>query len=192
MSDPGAKLYCPSCGEQVETFIMLDESGESHHCFICGVKLDGGSGRSVKSLEMMLIAEDSMVFREVLTDKILELGLAGEVETANDGEEFIALFTRRLVRGQPVSLAVMDIRMPGMNGVNAAMAMRAIERGMERKRLVPILFFSSVRCDDTLRDVFKHCAPARYINKGNAASPEELSERLVEVINGLLAESGKK
>ncbi len=82
--------------------------------------------------------------------------------------------------------------MPGINGVNAAMALRAEEKGLAKKKPVPILFFSSVKYNDTLKDIFQHCSPARYINKGNSASPEELSERLLQVISRLMSESPAK
>jgi CheY-like chemotaxis protein len=189
MSTGTKRMYCPSCGEEVDTFLMLDGADESHHCFFCGVRLTGEKPVAQKSLETMLVAEDSAVFREVLQDRILEMGIAREVECADNGEEFITLFTRRLLKKLPVSVAVMDIRMPQMNGINAAMALRAIEKGMGVKKPTPILFFSSVKCDDNLKQVFQHCAPARYINKGNADSPEQLTDRLLQVLGRLLAES---
>jgi CheY-like chemotaxis protein len=194
MTEAAKRMYCPSCGETVDTFVMLDtEMREEFHCFVCGAVLSGETPLAVKALEMMLVAEDSMVFREVLHDKIVERGIARQVEMADNGEEFLAKFTRRLAHDLPVSLAVLDIRMPGMNGVNAAMAMRAVEKGFGVRRPAPILFFSSVKCDDTLKELFKRCAPARYINKGASPSPENLADRLVEVIQRLLTESsGKK
>jgi len=145
MTDAAKRMYCPSCGEDVETFVMLDQGEESHRCFVCGAVLSAEAGTELKPLEMMLVAEDSMVFREVLKDKITELGISNDVAMAKDGEEFIALFTYRVANDKPISLAVLDIRMPGMNGVNAAMAMRAVEKGLNRRRPVPILFFSSVK-----------------------------------------------
>lgn len=170
------------------------EGDEVDHCFVCGAALAGEKAPSaIKSLEMMLVAEDSMVFREVLKDKIMEMGLARKVEVTDNGEQFVCALTRILAGSGTVSLAILDIRMPIMSGINAALAMRAVEKGLSRKRPVPILFFSSMRCDDTLRNVLKHCAPARYINKGASASPDGLADRLVEVIRRLLEESsGKK
>jgi CheY-like chemotaxis protein len=186
-------MYCASCGEMVDTFVMLDtDMVEKHHCFVCGAALSGEAPAAAKALEMMLVAEDSMVFREVLQDKIVERGIARQLDMADNGEEFLDKFTRRLANNLPVSLAVLDIRMPGMNGVNAAMAMRAVERGLGLKRPVPILFFSSVKCDDTLKELFQRCSPARYINKGASPSPEDLADRLVEVIQRLLSESAAK
>ena len=195
MPEGSKKIYCPSCGEKVDTFVMLDtELTENYHCFACGAQLsEGKAGSGRKPLELMLVAEDSMVFREVIRDKIIELEIAKDVVLSPNGEEFLAVFTHRVSHNHPVSLAVLDIRMPGMNGINAAMALRAVERGLGVKRPTPILFFSTVQCDDTLREVLKRCAPARYINKGASPSPEGLADRLAEVINRLISESsGKK
>jgi len=186
------KMYCPSCGEDVSTFVVFEGEGESKCCFQCGMNLSAAASRNARILDYMLVAEDSLVFREVLKDKVEELGIAKEVGLAGNGEEFLETFTQRAFAKKPLSVAVLDIRMPGMNGMNAAMALRAIERGLGKKKPVPILFFSSLKCDDTLREVFKRCAPARYINKGNATSPDELSDRLVEVINRLMLESSRK
>jgi CheY-like chemotaxis protein len=91
-----------------------------------------------------------------------------------------------------VSLCILDIRMPVFNGVNAAMALRSIEKGFERPRKTPILFFSTVKCDDTLREVLRFTSPSRYINKGASDSPDQLADRLLEVVQRLLQESGSK
>lgn len=192
MSETVKRIYCPSCGEEVDTYVIFDAGAEELHCFICGMALTGASAPAMRPLQTMLVAEDSRVFREVLTDKIVELGMAREVEVADHGEEFLEIFTRRLHQGLPVSLAVLDIRMPLMDGVNAAIAMRAIERGLGGRRPVPILFFSSMRCDEAMKAIFQRCAPARYINKGASQSPEDLADRLVEVIKRLMEESGRK
>lgn len=69
---------------------MLEGDEEVDHCFVCGAALAGEKAPSaIKSLEMMLVAEDSMVFREVLKDKIMEMGLAKKVEVTDNGEQFV-------------------------------------------------------------------------------------------------------
>ena len=186
-------MYCPYCGEEVDTYVMLVEGDEQHHCFSCSSPLgDEKPASGFKPLETILVAEDSAVFREVLRDKLIEKDLSKNAVVAGNGEEFLTLFTNRLFRSQPVSLCILDIRMPVFNGVNAAMALRSIEKGFERPRKTPILFFSTVKCDDTLREVLRFTAPARYINKGASDSPDELADRLVEVIQRLILESGSK
>jgi CheY-like chemotaxis protein len=187
------KMYCPSCGQEVETFVMFQEGDEKHFCFICSSPLeDSKEVKPIKTLDTILIAEDSAVFREVLRDKLAEQQVAKNVVVSGNGEEFLTIFTNRLYKKRPVSLAILDIKMPVFNGVNAAMALRSIEKGFEMKRHAPILFFSSVVCDDTLREVLKFCSPARYINKGSGSSPDELAQRLYDVICRLLQESSPK
>jgi CheY-like chemotaxis protein len=159
MSSTVQRRYCPSCGEEVDTYVILDAGVEQLHCFICGAALTGEAGPGFKPLPFMLVAEDSRVFREVLKDKVLELGMAEEVELAEQGERFITLFTHRVSQGQPVSLAVLDIQMPIMDGIHAGLALRAVERGLKKQRPTPILFFASVRCDEDMRVLFTRCAP---------------------------------
>jgi len=187
------RMYCPYCGEEVDTYLMLVEGDEQHHCFVCSSPLgEEQPAASFKALETILVAEDSAVFREVLRDKLVEKELTKNAVMTANGEEFLTLFTNRLYRSQPVSLCILDIRMPVFNGVNAAMALRSIEKGFERPRKTPILFFSTVKCDDTLREVLRFTSPSRYINKGASDSPDQLADRLLEVVQRLLQESGSK
>lgn len=184
-------MYCPYCGEEVDTFLMLVEGEEQHHCFVCSSPL--GEERPVggfKALDTILVAEDSAVFREVLRDKLVEQGLTRNAVMTANGEEFLTVFTNRLFRSQPVSLCILDIRMPVFNGVNAALALRSIEKGFERPRRTPILFFSTVKCDEALREALRYTSPSRYINKGTSNSPDELAARLLEVVQRLLREPG--
>jgi CheY-like chemotaxis protein len=187
-------MYCPSCGEEVDTFLMLVEDEEQHHCFVCSSPLsqERSAAGGFKPLDSILVAEDSAVFREVLRDKLTEKDLTKNAVMAGNGEEFLTIFTNRLYRNQPISLCILDIRMPVFNGVNAAMALRSIEKGFERTRKIPILFFSSVKCDEQLREILKFTAPSRYINKGASDSPDELADRLLDVVQRLLLESGSK
>jgi CheY-like chemotaxis protein len=194
MADTQSKrMYCPSCGQDVETFVMLQDGDERHFCFLCSSPLSEKPEQvPMKTLDTILVADDSAVFREVLKDKLSEKQVAKNVIMSGNGEEILTLFTNRLSKKQPISLVILDIRMPVFNGVNAAMAIRGVEKGFETRRRVPILFFSSVVCDETLREVLKHCTPARYINKGSSSSPDELAQRLYEVVCRLIQDSGKK
>ncbi len=193
MADSSKRMYCPSCGQDVETFIMLQDGDEKHFCFLCSSPISGKEAVApLKTLDTILVADDSAVFREVLKDKLSEKQAAKNVIMSSNGEEILTLFTNRLFKKQPISLVILDIRMPVFNGVNAAMAIRGVEKGFEVRRHVPILFFSTVVCDDTLREVLKHCTPARYINKGSGSSPDELAQRLYEVICHLIEESTRK
>ena len=65
--------------------------------------------------------------------------------------------------------------MPVVNGVNAAIAMRAIEKGYDLKKPIPILFFTAKQCDETFKKVLSYTTPAKYINKGTGTSPDPLT-----------------
>jgi CheY-like chemotaxis protein len=79
----------------------------------------------------VLAAEDNPTNRLVLKTLLEQLGVA--VHIVGDGEEAIAAW-----RGAPWDLVLMDIRMPGLDGVAATRAIRAEEAATGRPR-TPIL-----------------------------------------------------
>lgn len=192
MAEPN-KLYCPSCGEDVEYFVMLSEGNELTHCSICGLILqreepDAKAHERIKTLQNVVAAEDSPVLLKTLSQMLVDRNITKTVEACKNGEEFISSVVERLKNNLPISLVILDVNMPVLNGINAAVIFRAIERGFGKKRPTPILFFTSYRCDDTFKKVLKYCAPAKYINKGTGSSPEEFAQRLYQVVSQLLAE----
>jgi len=189
-----SKLYCPSCGEQVEFFVMLTEGDEIKHCSVCGLILheeqarpSGASSKQMKTLQHVVAAEDSAILLKTVSRMLQDKKIAKSVDACKNGEEFIATVVERVKGGGPISLAILDVNMPILNGINAAVIFRAIEKGFARKR-TPILFFTSYKCDDTFKKVLKYCQPAKYINKGTGSSPEEFAERLYQVVFQLLTE----
>ena len=190
MANP-AKLFCPSCGEDVEYFVMVSGGEELAHCSTCGLILqmpDQKKTQALRSLQYVIAAEDSPLLLKTISHMIQEKGISKEVESCKDGEQFIIKATERLKGNNQVSLAILDVAMPILNGINAAVIFRAIEKGFGKKRFTPILFFTSYKCDDTFKKVLKYAAPAKYINKGTGSSPAEFAERLFEVISQLLSE----
>lgn len=192
MTNPG-KLFCPSCGEEVEYFVMVSGGEELAHCSNCGLILETErqpvkKEPKIRPLQYVIAAEDSPLLLKTITNMMLEKGIAKQVESCRNGEEFITKVTERLKNNQLISLSILDVAMPILNGINAAVIFRAIEKGFERKRFTPILFFTSYKCDETFKKVLKYAAPAKYINKGTGASPEQFAERLLQVIYQLLAE----
>lgn len=188
-----SKLYCPSCGEQVEYFVMLSEGNELAHCSICGLILQREepgkkTQERIKTLQNVVAAEDSPILLKTLSQMLVDRSITKTVESCKNGEEFIVSVVERLKKNLPISLVILDVNMPILNGINAAVIFRAIERGFGKKRPTPILFFTSYRCDDTFKKVLKYCAPAKYINKGTGSSPEEFAQRLYQVVYQLLAE----
>lgn len=190
------KGYCMSCGQEVELFVMLVDGRDQPHCFLCGTPVEEGLKQNkspqplkIKTLDTIMLADDSALVRELIVDKLTELKAARKLVALASGEEFLESFTRKLIEKTPPQLVILDIRMPGINGINTGFAARCIERGFGKSSPVPLIFFSSVVCDDTLKAALTRLSPARYINKGASATPDDLAARIVNVISKLLSEN---
>ncbi len=190
MANKTEKMFCPSCGEMVEYFVMLTEGDEIRHCSTCGLILhnEPAEQEQIKTLQSVMAAEDSSILLKTLSNMMISKKIAKKVIPCKNGEEFIAQVVESLKSNHPASMVILDVGMPILNGINAAVILRAIEKGYGRKRPVPILFFTAYKCDDTFKKVLKYCQPAKYINKGTGSSPDEFAERLYQVIFQLLAE----
>jgi|GEM_PF-4649525 len=177
---------------QVELFYMLVEGVDKPHCFLCGTPIEESKAAAappkIKTLDLIILADDSALAREVMVDKLIALKAARKVIALTDGEKFLESFTRKLIEKSPPQMVILDIRMPGINGVNAGLAARCIEKAFKKPNPTPLIFFSSVVCDDTLKAAMRRLTPARYINKGASATPDDLATRIVGVISRLLAE----
>lgn len=132
----------------------------------------------------VLMAEDTALLREIVKDALVQNGISQQVRGCANGEEFLQAVAEALVARQPLDLAILDVEMPILSGYHAAIALRALERGL-RIRATPIVFFTAFPCDDTFKKVLEHCQPARYLNKGADSSPPRIAGRLVQVLSSL-------
>ena len=133
-----------------------------------------------------MVAEDSPTLLRKVAEMLESKKIAQSVISCKNGQEFLETAVSRMKADLPISLAILDINMPILNGVNASIALRSVERAMEGGGKIPILYFTSHQCDAQLKKVLNYTAPAHYINKGTGSSPEEFANRLYEVIAGLL------
>jgi len=138
-------------------------------------------------LETVFTVEDSTLIQALLNDMMVEEGLTRRVIPCKNGYEFLGRFVRESMTNSSVGLVVMDVKMPVLNGISSAVAMRAHEKALGLEP-VPLLFFTSKRGDETLRKVLVHTAPAMYINKGASSSPTDLKDRITKVVRQLLRE----
>lgn len=180
------RAYCPSCGEEVDVFFMISGGEERPHCSQCGLILQVVKEKPPRALETLVIAEDSYSLRNALADVLKGRGIAKEVIGCADGKEFLAKITDLFKANRSVNLVILDVNMPNIDGINAAKTLRALEEGFKRKGHIPILFFSVVRCDDNFKRFIQILKPAAYLNKGKEASPEQLAERVYEIIKRLM------
>jgi CheY-like chemotaxis protein len=142
-------------------------------------------------IDTIVLAEDTALIREMLKDSLVERRLSHRVVSCRNGYEFLSAYIRSRQGGpeqRGVGLVILDVVMPILNGVSAAVALRAHEKGLGLSA-APILFFTSKRCDETFKKVLTFCQPAMYVNKGGSSSPEHLQQRVDKVITQLLKES---
>src|SRR3972149_4334131 len=105
------KLFCPSCGEQVEYFVMLSEGDEIKHCSVCGLILHeeaAAAAAELKTLQHVVAAGDSMGLVKTVSRMLVEKNTPKWVAACKNGEEFIATAVERIKKGQPISLAILD------------------------------------------------------------------------------------
>ena len=182
-------MYCSACGEDVETFKMLqvhyNPPVEEICCSHCGMTIGGEEGSKAHSAGTVLVAEDSPMLREMLKDLLEGEGLADEVISCEHGVRMITAATERGIQKKPLSLLILDISMPVLNGVNAAIAFRGVEAAFKTGR-IPIVFFTGHKCDEKLKKIIQYCRPALYVNKGAVSNPDELARRIRQVIHKVI------
>ena len=176
--------YCAGCGENVETFTSLRMDNENavdeERCIHCDMRMEDLSHEQPTALGIVLLSDDSLMMREMLTDVIINNRLAREVVTSKQGAEFLTQFTRMTIERKEVSMVVLDVTMPLFGGVNAAIALRAVEKAFKIKP-TPIMFFTANKCDERFKKLLHYCKPALYLNKGISSTPEALSGRISNV-----------
>jgi CheY-like chemotaxis protein len=121
------------------------------------------------------------LLRDLLSNLLVERGLARAVRPCRDGSEFLEAFTESLVKRRPPGFMVIDVQMPIINGIHSALGARAVERGFAQAP-IPIVFFSVAKCDENFRRVLHRCAPAGYLNKETAPTPDTIGDRLSAIL----------
>lgn len=180
-----ALKFCPACGENVETYV-IDRMGKKEEvCIHCAMIVEGAHALEVPAIGRIIIADDSPLIRELLKDTFQTSNMTEDIVQCKDGGDFITSYTNNLKDKHPVSLVILDVSMPILNGVNAAIAMRSIEKGFQTPP-TPILFFTAQKCDENFQKVLNYCKPCQYVNKGVSSSPDQLASRVMQVVKMLL------
>ena len=117
----------------------------------------------------VLVAEDQIEGRELVVDLLSRAGF--RVEAVEDGAEAVAA-----AAGLPYDIVLMDIRMPGMDGLEAARRIRALDGAAGR---VPII---ALTANASAADLAEHRAAGMDTT---VAKPID-AERLIAVIHRTL------
>jgi len=188
-----APVHCAACGEGVEAYpVDLGGGASELRCLQCGLPLEKRpAGASAARFRRVLVADDSPFFLASLEETLTSRRLAGEILKARDGAEAVEMAAAALRERRPPALVILDLLMPRLNGLHAAIALRAVERAFGAHR-ADILFLSGRRLDATLRPLLEELAPAYYLNKGSdgAALPQRLEEVLVAL--GAASKAGRR
>ncbi len=187
-----ATQYCLCCGEDVPTNTVYRDGNTEITCLYCGFVLGLKEEDSQTAAACILTADDSAMICNLMTRILEDKGLAKEVQSFENGMTFLAAFQKRISANEEVSLAILDLQMPVMDGLKAAMTMRTLEKKMSLTRRTPIIFFSARKCDDALKKQLSHCTPAVYFNKGEDPDPTSVADRIDRLVSYILSRQKEK
>lgn len=118
----------------------------------------------------VLVAEDTQLLAALLKDALAAHQVARRVMVFSTGPDFLDAYTQLLNDGKPVRLLVLDIMMPGLDGLDTGRMIRNLERH-HKADPAPLVFFSSREEDDEIRAAVADCFPARFVRKRDSKSP---------------------
>lgn len=201
--DTAPRKLCPSCNDQVPT-VWRDSGGwRELRCGYCGLTLDRtregfdspaepavaadqALAQAPKQLPpLILLAEDSRLIRAIVGNHLRARFPKAQILVGTDGRRALVEAARALQVSERRGVAIFDLQMPKLNGLAAAIALRAIEEAFGRKPL-PVIFFSSVRINDSLRAAMQEVNPAAYLHKSNSDNPEAMVGRLEQVMAAMI------
>ena len=138
------------------------------------LKADAASARSDKSrVERILLAEDHKLNQEIIKRLLQKRNY--EVQCTADGAQALEAFSSSAVGAY--AAVIMDIRMPVMDGLAAAKAIRALKR--PDAKTIPIIAMSANAYDE---DVQKSLDAGMNVHLSKPIEPEKLYDKLTQLI----------
>ena len=202
------RQWCPSCAAEVEVISvsMGTEGIDRPRCANCGAFLDEDRGEgseftlptdeegpafsteaiAIPTFNAVLVVGYPDQLRGLIVEQMTQKNLAREIVPYQNGEEMIIHVINSLQNlggDNQVNLIVLDVPMAFLNGINAAIGLRAVERTYPLHKPIPLLFLTQKPCDDTFKKVIKFLSPAKYAGLGPSENPAELGPRLNRIVS---------
>jgi CheY-like chemotaxis protein len=188
--------YCLCCGENVPYNTISRQGKVQETCQYCGFVLNinvkkeetkkkNETETETVTVDCVLLADDSPLTRDIIKAMLVQKKVAESVLAFNDGQQLVSEFTKRMTGGSSVTMIILDLQMPVMDGITTARIVRNLEDKFKVPR-IPILFFSARKCDESLKKQMALYSPAVYLNKGSDTDPEILLERVDQLMSYIL------
>ena len=102
-----------------------------------------------------------------------------------DGARLVNAVTRLLLAEQPPSLIVIDLNVARVGGQSAAVAVRALERAMEKKR-IPILLYGPDASTPEIKEFCKDLGATVHLRSHDEKGREDQAKRLIKAMERVL------
>lgn len=185
--------YCPKCNkdvEVVEVSMGTRGGGATLRCAECGAvlaeKKESAPDEKLK-LSRVITAGYSDLQNDLIIAALVRTQYADVVEGCANGEEFLVKTTNLLYKRAVPKLIILEVNMPIMNGINAALCLRSIEKGIGAGK-IPILFFTQKSLDEMFTKAIKFLTPAKYVPLPPNADIETFRKRADQIAELLKAE----
>lgn len=182
--------HCVICGNEVYTHTVQVGSVSEVRCSACGFPIDVKAqvAADTEATEYIAVLDRDLHVLNFITKVLKDRHLAGEVLTAESGEDLLTMVTERLAAGQAIGLVIIGTSTPHLDGPSTALALRAVERGLRRADPTPIVFVYPAWVDDPLRGLISLCQPALYLTREGNPEESRLDERIERAVTHLLGQ----
>ena len=136
-----------------------------------------------ESFDHCLLGGYSPQQKGIIENIIREKKLAKDWISVNNGGEFVQAAAIGLRDKRPIDIVITEIRLPLLNGVQAAIAFRHLEKAFGEKTPAPIVLFTELGRDANVDKALEYLKPATYFQA--VAEPVEFQRRFEALVDRL-------
>jgi len=186
-------VYCPTCEKNTEILeISMGTRGAETalRCSKCGTIISQKKEESIgkaRAGTQIVSAGYTSAHADIISEAFIRNGYAEDIINFANGNAFLTEITRLLREKVPPKLVLIEVAMPIMNGINAALCMRSIEKGIGKDK-IPILYFTQKELDDPFVRAIKFLNPAKYVPAPPKVDNDIYQQRVDQLIELLKKE----